>query len=175
MSLVAVDMKKDPDLGETIKAEVLEGSVCPNIPAGAPVAPLGEVKGYQELKDHPDLEGYVDLMATEYGNFMGFVDLVDGDLEGEPVRLKEGTHAIGVLERIRWLPGGQWVHVYLRYLEDPRFLLPVAIPDKCEDLRYEEALKGKVVLIRCIVLGDRVDRLTGKRYPVRRYRIRPFR
>ena len=171
VSLVVVDMKEGLDLHGTVKARVVEGSVCPNMPVGSPVAPLDEVKGYQELKEHPDLKGYVDLMATEYGNFMGFIDLVDGDLEGEPVRLKEGTHAIGVLERIRWLPGGQWVHVYLRYLEDPRFLLPVAIPDKCEDLRDEAALIGKVVLLHCIVVG--VNFVTGN--PRRRYRIRPLR
>ena len=163
VSLVVVDMKEAPDLDGTIKAEMLEGSVC--------LTKLDQetlAKAVSSLR----LRGDTDLMASRYEAESGILDIPGlTKVDGFPMQLKEGEYAVGVLERIRRLPGVQWVHVHLRYPEDPRFLLPVMVPDKCEDLRDEAALIGKLVLMR-IILGPGVNFVTG--YPLRRYRIIPL-
>ena len=151
---------------------MLEGSVCPNMPPAAPAA-----TPFDEIKEYMDRKGYVDLMASRYEKWRQDNAYIDGFGYGAviPVRLLESHYAVGVLERIKW-PSirGAGVHVYLRYLEDRRFVLPVVVPDKCEDLRNEAALIGKIVLLHCIVLGEDVNFLTGMPYPRRRYRISPF-
>ncbi len=165
VNLVVVDMKKGPELDGNIEVEVLEGSVCPNMPPDAPHATLAEVQEPVRVD--------TDLMAARYEK--EFFDIPGFQNTGQPVRLREGQYAVGVLERIQPPPtGGHDVRVYLRHLKDSRFLLPVAIPDKCEDLRSEADLLGKVVRLNCFVIGEGVDFLTGKSFPKRRYRIIPL-
>ena len=162
VSLVVVEIGESTDLNATIEAEVWEGNVCPTMPDQETLA---KVMGH--------LRGDIDVLASRYeAEFVDIPGLTESDAVGSSVWLKEGEYAVGVLERIQWPPtGGHRVRVYLRHLKDTQFLVPVLVPDKCEDLRDEAALIGKVVLLHCIVVG--VNFVTGN--PRRRYRIRPLR
>ena len=172
VTLVVVNMKKDPDLDGTIKAEVLEGSVCPNMPPGAPPATLSEVKEHLRVNFDLMAEKYeADAELLDIPGLPGFPGIVDS-----PVILREGQYAVGVFKRVKWPfteGAGRGAHVYLRHLTDKRFVLPVVVSSTCEDLR-NEALLGRVVLVSCTFLSEVVGYRNDKPFRKWLYRITPL-
>ena len=182
VSLVVVDMKKDPDLDGIIEAEVWEGSVCPDVPSGQVAGPMGNtmpqgksVATLEEIKEHLGVD--INLMEARYG--MEFVDHPDIrilEFKGGPVLLREGKYAVGEFVRVQWpITEGPRPYplVYLRYLTDRRFVLPVAVRPDCDGLR-NEALLSRVVLVSCTYVGEGVKYMTGEPYRKWQYRITPL-